>query len=88
MSVALQQAEERAEALATKLELSEKAREKAETDAATVEGLRQRLANAENALSDKIAQQIMREEGIIARFDAQNRRFVSKLLLFCLSSFS
>jgi gamma-glutamylcysteine synthetase len=88
LSVALQQAEERAEALAAKLERSEKAREKAEADAATVEDLRQRLANAENALSDKIAQQIKREEGLIARFDAQNRRFASKLLPFYLSSFS
>jgi hypothetical protein len=88
LSVALQQAEKRAETLATKLELSEKAREKAEADAAAVEDLRQGLANAETALSDKIAQQIKREESIIARFDAQNRRFVSKLLLFYLSSFS
>jgi dsDNA-specific endonuclease/ATPase MutS2 len=88
LSVALRQAEERAKALATKLELSERVREKAEADAATVEDLRQRLANAENALSDKITQQSKREESIIARFDAQNRRFASKLLPFYLSSFS
>jgi hypothetical protein len=42
-SEALCLAEEHADALATKLELSEKAREKAEKDAAAVEGLRQRL---------------------------------------------
>ncbi|KAK1632021.1 hypothetical protein QYE76_006336 [Lolium multiflorum] len=77
--VALQEAEERAEALAAKLELSEKARKKTEADAATVEDLRQRLSNAENALSDKIAQQIKREQGIIDRFDCQNRRFVRRM---------
>ncbi|KAK1649499.1 hypothetical protein QYE76_067304 [Lolium multiflorum] len=54
---ALRQAEEHADALAAKLEFSEKSREKAEADAA-VEDLRQRLNNTENALSDKIAQQI------------------------------
>jgi uncharacterized protein involved in exopolysaccharide biosynthesis len=53
LSVALRQAEGRAETLAAKLELSEKACEKAEADAATVEDLRQHLANAENALRDK-----------------------------------
>ncbi|KAK1681100.1 hypothetical protein QYE76_041948 [Lolium multiflorum] len=73
LKVALRQAEERVEALAAKLELIAKAREKAEADAATVEDLRQRLSNAENALSDKIAQQIKREQGIIDRFDCQNR---------------
>jgi hypothetical protein len=56
LSVALCQAEERVDALAAKLELSEKARKKAEADATAVEDLRQRLNNAENALSDKIAQ--------------------------------
>ena len=55
-SEALWRAEERADALAAKLERSEKAREKAEKDAAAVEGLRQRLQTAEDALSDKVAQ--------------------------------
>jgi dsDNA-specific endonuclease/ATPase MutS2 len=78
LSAALRRAKERADALAAKLELSERAREKAEADAAAVEGLRQRLHTSENALSDKIAQQIEREKAIIARLDTQNRRFVSK----------
>jgi hypothetical protein len=39
-SEALRRAEERADALAAKLERSENAREKAEKDAAAVEGLR------------------------------------------------
>jgi chromosome segregation ATPase len=88
LSVALRQAEERVDALAAKLELSEKAREKAEADAAAVEDLRQRLNNAENALSDRIAQHIKREEAIVNRFDTQNRRFVSNFSLYlslCLS---
>jgi hypothetical protein len=88
LSDALRRAEERADALAVKLELSEKAPEKAEADAAAVEGLRQRLHTAENALSDKIAQQIKREEGIIARFDTQIRCFVSKFFPFYHSSLS
>ncbi|KAK1625855.1 hypothetical protein QYE76_000170 [Lolium multiflorum] len=50
----LDRAEKRAEELALKLEQSEKAREKAERDAATVEDLRQRLHKAENTLSDKV----------------------------------
>ncbi|KAK1694706.1 hypothetical protein QYE76_011403 [Lolium multiflorum] len=63
------------DALAAKLELSEKAREKAEADVAVVEDLRQRLQTAENALSDKIAQHIERENAIADRFDTQNRKF-------------
>jgi hypothetical protein len=63
-----------------KLDLSEKAREKAEKDAATIGYLRQRLQNAEKALSDKIAQQIERENAIVDRFDTQNRRFISKFV--------
>jgi hypothetical protein len=78
-SEALRRAEERADALAAKLERSEKAREKAEKDAAVVEGLRQRLQTAEDSLSDKVTQQIERENTIVARFDTQNRRFTSKL---------
>ena len=76
----LDRAEKRAEELALKLEQSEKAREKAERDAATVEDLRQRLHKAENALSDKVSQQIARENSIIDRLETQNRRFVSKCL--------
>jgi hypothetical protein len=72
LSVALHQAEEHADALVGKLELSEKARKKAEVDDAAIEDLRQRLNKDENALSDKIAQQIEREKSIINRFDTQN----------------
>ncbi|KAK1642777.1 hypothetical protein QYE76_060582 [Lolium multiflorum] len=76
---ALRRAEERVDALAAKLELSEKAREKAEKDAAAVEGLRQRLQTAEDALSDKVAEQIERENAIISCFDTQNRRFTRRM---------
>jgi flagellar motility protein MotE (MotC chaperone) len=78
----LRRAEEHADALASKLELSEKAREKAEEDAAAVESLRQRLQTAENALSEKNSQQIERENAIADRFDTQNQRFTSKLFSF------
>ncbi|KAK1607542.1 hypothetical protein QYE76_031215 [Lolium multiflorum] len=64
-----------ADALKAKLELSEKAK----ADAAAVEDLRQWLQTAENALSDKIAQQIERENAIADRFDTQNRRFVRRM---------
>ncbi|KAK1613590.1 hypothetical protein QYE76_019107 [Lolium multiflorum] len=60
---ALDKAEKRADALAIKLEQSKKAREKAEQDAAVVGDLRQRLHNAETALSDKVSQQIARKMG-------------------------
>jgi hypothetical protein len=76
---ALRRAKEHADALAAKLELSEKAREKAQKDATAIEVLRQRLQTDEDALSDKVAQQIERENTIVARFDMQNRRFTSKL---------
>ncbi|KAK1681369.1 hypothetical protein QYE76_042217 [Lolium multiflorum] len=78
LKVSLRQAEERAEALEAKLKLSEEAREKVEADAASVEDLGQRLAKAETALGDKIAEQITREQGIIDRLEAQNRRFLRR----------
>jgi small-conductance mechanosensitive channel len=56
----LSKANKRADDLACKLERSEKAREKAESDDATVEGLRKRLQDAENALSENAAQQSAR----------------------------
>ena len=74
----LSEANKRADALALKLEQSEKARKKAESNAAVIEDLRKRLHNAENSLSENITQQTAREEGIIARLEAQSRRFVSK----------
>jgi hypothetical protein len=78
LSEALDRAEKRADALAVKLEQSEKARVKAEQDAAVVGDLRQRLHNAETALSDKVSQQILCENTIIDCLETQNRRFISK----------
>ena len=49
------EANKRADSLARKLEKSEKARKKAEADAAAVEDLRKRLHDAETSLSDNIA---------------------------------
>jgi hypothetical protein len=75
---ALAKANQRADDLAVELEQSEKAREKAEQDAASVGDLRKRLHQAETALSEKATQQIAREEAIIGRLESQNRCFVSK----------
>jgi septal ring factor EnvC (AmiA/AmiB activator) len=96
----LAEATNRADALARKLEQSEKAREEAEAvakkakaEAATVEDLRKRLHMAESSLSEHISQQSAREEAVIKRLASQSRRFVSKypnyfdcfeLLLSCL----
>ena len=81
----LAEANKRADALAQKLEQSEKARKKAEADAkkakadaATVEDLRKRLHDAETALSDKVTEQAAREKEILSRLDTLSRRFVSK----------
>jgi transposase len=74
----LSEANKRADDLARKLEQSEKAREKAESDAAAVEGLRKKHHDTENALSENAARQSAREEDIITRLESQNRRFVSK----------
>ncbi|KAK1661521.1 hypothetical protein QYE76_049680 [Lolium multiflorum] len=88
----LAEVNERANALAQKLEQSEEARKKAESDAvearqeadkakadaAGVEDLRKRLHDAETSLSDHIAAQIAREEAITKRIRTQNRRFVNK----------
>ncbi|KAK1698487.1 hypothetical protein QYE76_015184 [Lolium multiflorum] len=84
---------ERANALAQKLEQSEEARKKAEldavqaraeadkakADAAGVEDLRKRLHTAETSLSDHIAAQSAREEAILKRIRTQSRRFVKDL---------
>ncbi|KAK1626069.1 hypothetical protein QYE76_000384 [Lolium multiflorum] len=75
---ALLAADKRADDLAVKLKESEKAREKAEKDASSVEDLRKRLHKAETALSDKITHQIACEENIISRLESLNRRFVRK----------
>ena len=85
---------ERANALAQKLEQSEEARKKAEldavqaraeadkakTEAASVEDLRQRLHAAETSLSEHITAQSAREEAIHKRIKTQSRRFLSKYL--------
>jgi hypothetical protein len=60
------------------LEQSEKARQKAEQDAASVGDLRKRLHEAETALSDKITQQIAQEKDVSGRLESQNRLFASK----------
>ncbi|KAK1649606.1 hypothetical protein QYE76_067411 [Lolium multiflorum] len=88
----LAEVNERANTLAQKLEQSEEARKKAEsdavqarreadkakTDAAGVEDLRKRLHDAETSLSEHITAQSAREETILKRLRSQNRRFVSK----------
>ncbi|KAK1629204.1 hypothetical protein QYE76_003519 [Lolium multiflorum] len=72
-------ANKRADDLAVKLEKSEEACKKAEKDASSIEDLRKRLHEAETALSDKITQQIAREENIVARLKSQSQRFVRKM---------
>ncbi|KAM0868448.1 hypothetical protein ACQ4PT_041307 [Festuca glaucescens] len=72
---ALRRAEERANDLAEKLRASEEAREKAEKDAAGVEDLRRRLQAAEDALSDREAKLVQRDNDIITRLETQSRRF-------------
>ncbi|KAK1616228.1 hypothetical protein QYE76_021745 [Lolium multiflorum] len=74
----LAESNKRADALAIKLEQSEKARKKAEADAATVEDLRKRLHDAETSLSDNISQQSAREKEILTRLESQSRCFVRK----------
>ncbi|KAK1608694.1 hypothetical protein QYE76_032367 [Lolium multiflorum] len=88
----LAEVNERANTLAQKLEQSEEARKKAESDAvqarreadkakadaAGVEDLRKRLHDAETSLSEHITAQIAREEAITKRIRTQNRRFVNK----------
>jgi hypothetical protein len=80
LSEARRRAEERVDALDTKLKRSEKAREKAEIDVAAVEGLRQRLQTAEEALRNKETQQIERENAIVTRLETQIRRFTINML--------
>ncbi|KAK1616616.1 hypothetical protein QYE76_022133 [Lolium multiflorum] len=74
---ALRRAEERADDLEAKLKASEEARKRAEKDAAGVEDLRRRLQAAENALSDKEAKQVERDNDIITRLKTQSRRFLN-----------
>ncbi|KAK1663093.1 hypothetical protein QYE76_051252 [Lolium multiflorum] len=88
----LAEVNERANTLAQKLEQSEEARKKAESDvvqarreadkakadAAGVEDLRKRLHDAETSLSEHITAQSAREEAILKRLRTQNRCFVNK----------
>ncbi|KAK1649169.1 hypothetical protein QYE76_066974 [Lolium multiflorum] len=88
----LAEVNERANILAQKLEQSEEARKKAESDAiqaraeadkaksdaAGVEDLRKRLHDAETSLSEHIAAQSAREEAVLKRIRSQNRCFVNK----------
>ncbi|KAK1626033.1 hypothetical protein QYE76_000348 [Lolium multiflorum] len=74
----LVEANKHADSLARKLEQSEKARKKAESDAAAIEDLRQRLHDAETSLSDNMAEQAAREKEILSRLQSQSRRFVRK----------
>jgi septal ring factor EnvC (AmiA/AmiB activator) len=76
----LAKANKRADDLASKLGQSEKAREKAEQEAASVGDLRKRLHQAKAALNENISRQTAREEDVIGRLESQNRRFVSKLV--------
>ncbi|KAM0921153.1 hypothetical protein ACQ4PT_007047 [Festuca glaucescens] len=76
---ALRRAEECANDLEEKLRASEEAREKAEKDAAGVEDLRRRLKAAEDALSDREAKLIQRDNDIITRLEMQSRRFSRKM---------
>jgi uncharacterized protein YoxC len=69
---ALAKANKRADDLAFKLEQSEKAREKAEQDAASVRDLLKRLHQAETSLSENITQQNAREEDVIGHLELQN----------------
>jgi hypothetical protein len=80
LSEALRLAEERANDLEKKLKASEKAHKKAEKEAADVKDLHQRLRAAEDALSDKEAQLVQRENDIIARFEMQSSRFLSNTI--------
>ncbi|KAK1649878.1 hypothetical protein QYE76_067683 [Lolium multiflorum] len=74
----LAEANKRTTALAVKLEQNERARKKAEKDAAAIEDLRKRLHDAESSLSENISRQSAREAEILARFESQSRRFVRR----------
>ncbi|KAK1610090.1 hypothetical protein QYE76_033763 [Lolium multiflorum] len=76
---ALHRAKERADDLEAKLKASKTARKKVEKDAADVEDLRQKLQAAEDALSNKEAQQVERENNIVTRFETQSRIFLRKM---------
>jgi ribosome-binding ATPase YchF (GTP1/OBG family) len=72
-------AEKRASDFEKKLKASEKARKKAQEDAASVGDLRERLHAAENALSDRETKLAQWETDIIARFETHSTRFSSNI---------
>jgi hypothetical protein len=77
---ALHRAEERADDLVAKHKASEEACKRAEKDDVDVKDLRQRLQAAEDALSDKEAKKVKRENDISMRLETQSRRFSSKTI--------
>ncbi|KAK1681344.1 hypothetical protein QYE76_042192 [Lolium multiflorum] len=79
---ALLAADKRAEDLASKLKASEEASEKPEKDASCIEDLRNRLHEAETALTDKITQHVAREGNVAFRLESLNRRFVNPNFCF------
>jgi hypothetical protein len=79
LSETLRRAEKHADDLEAKLNASEEARKRAEKDAAGVED-RRRLQAAEDALSDKEAKQVQRDNDIITRLETQSRRFSSNTI--------
>ncbi|KAK1648819.1 hypothetical protein QYE76_066624 [Lolium multiflorum] len=74
----LAESNKRADALAVKLEQREKARKKAEADAAVVEDLRKRLHDMETSLSENITQQSARENETLTGLESQSRRFIRR----------
>jgi dsDNA-specific endonuclease/ATPase MutS2 len=87
LSEALRRAEERANDLEEKIRASEEAREKAQVDAAGVADLRQRVQAVEDALSDKEAKFIQRDNDIITRLETQSQKFASTIFSFVLLFF-
>ncbi|KAK1610891.1 hypothetical protein QYE76_034564 [Lolium multiflorum] len=72
---ALHCVEGRADDLEAKLKANEEACKRAEKDATGVEDLRRMLQAAEDALSDKEAKQVERDNDIIMHLETQSRRF-------------
>ncbi|KAK1615881.1 hypothetical protein QYE76_021398 [Lolium multiflorum] len=69
---ALRHAEECTDDLEAKLKANEEARKRAEKDAADVKDFHQRLQAAEDALSEKEAKQVERENDIVTHLEMQS----------------
>jgi thioesterase domain-containing protein len=80
-------AEKCANNLERKLKASEKARKKAEVDAAGIEDLQERLHATKKSLSDKEAALTKREAAMIARLETQSARFSSNVTISLLYPF-